>query len=172
MTGTHNAATENQALLRSLLEGSIDPCALLDNHGHIIYANAAMRTMIGLRGKSSQTTKKKFLELIKIKDDRVIAFFKMAEDSPMERRYDEVPAELKSEKIRVCFKARVLKVSRNSPALGILVTLRDTTGEVLLQAKYHKSLEMLQMKDDKILALEEKITLLQRTLRHASGRPY
>ena len=49
------------------------------------------------------------------------------------------------------------------PLLGAIFTMRDSSGEIVLQAKYHKLKEALEQREDQILVLEEKLSAIRRS---------
>src|SRR5262249_14453869 len=88
-------------------------------------------------------------------------------------RLDEAPAVKGSEKLRILLKVVPLfeSADRDNPPIGAFLTVLDTTGEVLLSAKYHKLIQVNADKDTKIAHLEEQVANLQSNLaaRRARG---
>jgi hypothetical protein len=160
--------------LKPALEASLDAVAMVDSSNRLVYANVAMR---GLLGVSTQQLKKApvFCDLLKlsvcVKSCEILGALKSGETL----RLDETPASRRGEKLRVLLKAVPLfdlsgsdSKSATKP-VGALISVRDTTGEVLLQAKYHKILQMLADKEEQITDLLDRLNTLRGTLRRARG---
>ncbi|MCC7442498.1 MAG: hypothetical protein IT285_12750 [Bdellovibrionales bacterium] len=157
-------------LLGPALRVSLDPVAVVDSSGVILYANSSMRSFLEIRGNRG---KPRFQELLKIASlegqhplDRTIA-------TGEEIRLDELPAiKASGQKVRVIFKSVPLfdpTETQNRRIFAAILSLRDTTGEVLLQAKYHKLKELQEDKDSEIMDLREKVEDILESLRRHRG---
>jgi PAS domain-containing protein len=157
------------ALLRPALDASLDPVCVVNPSGEIIYADAAMRALLGLRARDLKS-RKVFCNLLQLSSCQSGCKILHVLKGGGVLRLDEVPGVRKGEKLRVSLKAVPLRVpgaATGSAPVGAIVTVRDSTAEILLQAKYHKLLAVIQQKDRRIEELQERIEALQATLRHA-----
>ena len=81
----------------------------------------------------------------------------------------ETPAARKGEKLRISIKMSGIVPNGNSSE-GAVLTLRDTTAEIVLHAKYHKSMSLLEENREKLAETEDKLSALRRSLRNVVGR--
>ncbi len=154
--------------LKTALDASLDPVALVNAENRIIYVNLAMKSLLTLKGRDVRQ-KPVFCDLLKLaacsKKCQVLESIR----TQSAVRLDEVPAVLGGKKLRVVLKAQPL-VDPDSPAkgaIGSIVTVRDTTAEILLQAKYHKAYQLLQDQIAESERLKERISYLEASLRRA-----
>jgi hypothetical protein len=157
--------TELKLALESMLpaiEGSLDAVCVVNHASEIVYLNGPMRTLLKLR-PSAQDGAVKFCDTVKLsicgESCQIAASIKDAKTA----RFEEIPASRGDEKLRVTLKVAPL----GEPSIGALITLRDVTGDFLLQAKYHKTLGVLEEKDHKISELETQVTSLKAALKRA-----
>lgn len=166
-----------EALLRlwePVLESSLDAVAAVDCSGQVVYCNIAMRTLLKLRPRQLKQGASVF-EALKFPAQKVHPV-QVVLDGGGPVRLDEAPAEIGDQKFRVSLKAVAARMPRRgsgggeevAPLLGVLLQLRDTSGEILVQAKYHKVMEKLEEKDDQIARLDKKV----RELREKIARGY
>jgi hypothetical protein len=154
------------------LTASLDCVCVVDKSNHIVHMNLAMKSFLGLRGGRSSKTPV-FCDVLKLvaceKGCQILDAIDTG-NTGNTLRLDEAPATRGDAKLRVLVKVIPLHdVDEKVPSepVGAMITLRDTTGEVILQAKYHKTMQLLSEKDSKIRALDDKITDLQAALRRA-----
>lgn len=166
------APADLQTIVQGLmpaLDASLDPTCVIDPDCRVVFMSQSMRTLLGVRPRDLAQKNLVFCDLIKLtacKDGCKIAqVIKTGEPF----RLDETPASRGDTKLRVGIKVGALKTEGETAAAGAVICLRDTTAEILLQAKYHKSLQIIEEKDLTILDLEEKVQALQRSLRNAAG---
>ena len=152
------------------IDSSFDPICVVNEKNQIVYANLAMKSFLQLR-KRDVDQHPVFCDLVKLsvclKGCCVEEVLKTGNDY----RIDQTPAAKGAEKFRVLFKVTPIRAGSGPdsagslPILGAIVSLRDTTGEILLQAKYHKMLQILGERDLKINALNERVEALRLALR-------
>jgi hypothetical protein len=158
--------------VRPALDASLDPVAIVDTSNRVVYANVSMKNFLRV---TAQQFKKSpvFCDLIHLnvcdKSCQIIHMIKTAETL----RLDETPANRKDEKLRLLLKGVPLydlsDINADASPIGAILTVRDTTGEVLLQAKYHKILQLLTEKEGKITELLDRLSALRGVLRRARG---
>lgn len=147
------------------LEASLDPVCVVDHECRVVYMSQSMRSLLGVRPRDLAQKKPVFCDLITLTACKAKCRIEQVIQSGEAFRLDETPAVKGETKLRVGIKAAPLLPGK----LGAVIHLRDTSAEILLQAKYHKSLQIIEEKDLMILQLEEKVQALQRTLRNAAG---
>jgi transcriptional regulator with PAS, ATPase and Fis domain len=154
--------------LKPFLEASLDPICVVDAAGKIAYVNLGMKNLLSLRG-SDLKKGIEFCSTIKFAACQTECQIKHALSSSRPLRLDETPAQRGGEKLRVALKAVPLRDPEGEApgAIGAIIVLRDTTGEVILQAKYHKLMHVVGEKDLQIAELEGRIEKLQAVLRRA-----
>lgn len=160
-------------LLGPALRVSLDPLAIVDDTGRLLYCNGPMRAFLELKGKAAVKTAR-FQEKLQIHDSGGLHPVDRALVTGEEIRLDEEPATKASgQKVRILFKAVPLFDPTQPEARKVfaaIVSLRDTSGEVLLQAKYHKLLEMQDDKELEILDLKEKLSGLMESMKRHRPR--
>lgn len=152
--------------MKPALDSSMDCVCVVDIAGQVIYCNTPMRAFLGLRNRELGK-KPVFCDLIKLSACDSACQIDQVIQTGAVVRLDESPASKGKDKLRVSLRALPLFDEDGSKRIGAIITLRDTTGEVLLQAKYHKLLEIAVQKDAKIAELDEKIQALQLSMRKA-----
>lgn len=171
---TNDAFRNLMSQLIPLLEASLDPVAVLDQQGEIVYMDLAMKSALGLRGRELRK-RLVFWEQLKLGVDghesgRLKDVLKKGESF----RADDLPAQRKGENLRVSLKA--VPVHAHYPAnpgdvpVGAIVTLRDTTAEIMLQGKYHKARELLRDATAELAELRPRVERLENTLRSLRNR--
>lgn len=153
-----------------ILEGSLDAVAVVDDENRIQYANSAMKTILKLRPADLKKPKK-FCEYIKLaictKGCCIDDLFKTNKAF----RHDESPAELAGDKtpkkkMRVVIHGVPLPVVlldiENPKVVGAVIMMRDSTAEVLVQAKYHKIAQTLAEREAEVEELKKLNWLLRR----------
>ena len=158
------------AVLKPAFEASLDPICVVNGENRIMYMNMQMKNFLGIRLKDLENGVI-FCDLVKLSSCRERCQILESIQSAAAMRFDETPATRGADKLRVSLKTVPLLdgPSRASLPVGAIITLRDTTGEILLQAKYHKLLELIHQKAERIEALEDKIESLRKSLRGARG---
>lgn len=163
-----DALKKYQQEVKPAVDASMDAVCIIDTEGKLVYYNLVMKSFLSL--KNRELTKQPSLgDLLKLTAEGSSQLRELFEKGTMVR-LDESPASRGKEKVRISFRAVPLydpaKSLKGAP-IGALITLRDTTGEILLQAKYHKLLEMMMEKDSKIADLEDRLKALRSSLRKA-----
>lgn len=141
-------------------EAILDPFCLVNAQNHIIYANAAMKSLLNLR-KREIDAKPIFCDLIKLSACKDGCEITKAINFGKALRLDEVPATRGESKMRIILRVIPLLEKKGPANRGAIITLRDTTADVVVQAKYHKLMEMIQGKNEKIEDLEYKLLELR-----------
>lgn len=157
------------AAFKPALDASLEPVCVVNALSEIIYMNMPMKNFLGLRPRdlSSGAVLCDIVRLGACKQHCQILDV-LRTGTPL--RLDETPAEKRNQKLRLTIKAVPFYeggASRGTRPLGAVVSLRDSTGEILLQAKYHKLLEVLEEKDEQVEELQERFRTIQKTLRGA-----
>jgi hypothetical protein len=150
-----------------LLEISLDPICIVNHLNEIVYMDLPMKSLLGLKGRELRK-RNVFCDVLKLSACQTHCQIQHVLDTGHPFRLDELPASRGPKKLRVAFKAIPLFRTRGEDKgkpVGAIITVRETTGEVLLQAKYHKLMEMLKERDDKISTLEERLNALQTSIR-------
>lgn len=157
-----------QSEIKPAVDASMDAICIVDASGKLVYHNMAMKSFLAV--KSRELSEKPMIgDLLKLTADATAQFSDLFAKGIVVR-LDETPASKGKEKVRVSLRAVPLYEHGKNPKgapIGALITLRDTTGEILLQAKYHKLLEMMTEKDSKIADLEDRLKALRSSLRKA-----
>lgn len=160
--------------IKPTLDLTLDPMCVVDVHNRIIVANLHMKSFLGLMVKDMRKFPV-FCDRIKIgaceKECQVVAAVKKGKRLEL----DEVPAVRGKEKLRIWLRASPLfpighTPERNMGALGMLIVVRNTTAELVLQAKYHKLVEMISERERQIGDLEYRLSALQGSIRKARER--
>ena len=142
----------------------MDPLCIVGQECEILHLNLAMRAVLGIKGRQRPASLD-FCAFVKLS-----AF---AEGCPVRRliesgesvQHDQTPAVIAGHKMRILFRAVPFMTDSDGRVLAALIALRDTTGEVLLQAKYHKLKQMVAERDGTITILEEKLKRIRDTFR-------
>ncbi len=162
-----------EELLPTLLpafEASLDPLCIVNRGGQIIHDNSAMRTLLKLRPKMLRQGVV-FCDLVKLTACQSSCQIINAIEACEVVRLDETPAVIAKAKARLIVKCvPIVGVNSNDAnrkrkssvkeAIGAMISVRDTSGEIVLQAKYHKALHLL----------DEQETENDRLLRHIKSR--
>jgi transcriptional regulator with PAS, ATPase and Fis domain len=155
------------AEVKPMFAASLDPVVLLDAECKIVHASASMRKVLGLKGKDAGVGAK-FCDQITLSICAKGCKIQEVLRTGHAFRLDEVPASRGDEKLRLIVSAAPVMGGADKKAIGAIVSVRDTTAEVLLQAKYHKVMQMLGSKDDEINELAKRLDTLRQTLRDAA----
>jgi|GEM_PF-1337927 len=169
---TDSLYRQRLVFLKPLLELSIDPVCVVNEKKEVVYMDLAMKSLLGLKGRELRK-RMIFCDLLKLpicspkangecRDCQIDKVIKKAHNI----RIDEVPATRGTKKLRVSIKASAIH-DAGGKVIGAVISVRDTSGEVLLQAKYHKILDVLKVQEQQIHDLEEKVHSLYSSLRRA-----
>jgi PAS domain-containing protein len=157
---------------RVAIDASLDPVCIVDASNHILYFNLPMRSLLKLKLRQIQEKKICFCDVLKLsvcsKRCRILEALATAEIA----RYEEIPAARGPDKFRMTVKVapyREVNSGKNGPVVGAFITIRDVTGEFLVQAKYHKALEIIEQRTEEIQDLEFRVRSLQQTLKRSRG---
>jgi transcriptional regulator with PAS, ATPase and Fis domain len=159
---------EFRALIKPMadaLEASLDPVCVVDRQNHIVYLNAPMRSLLKATARSLAKTRK-FCDLLKLAACEKSCRILHAIESGEKFRMDEAPAASAGGKMRVLIQA--VPIRAEGGVAGAVITVRDTTGEILLQAKYHKSARIIEDLETQVKDLNEKYREMQERLRRAA----
>lgn len=158
-------------LFKPVFESSLDAMAVLDGDCRVKYANAQMRSLLGLSGREV-TRSPVFCECIRLADCTPKCLVSKVMQTGKSLRLDEAPAERGDTKMRVSLNVVPFHYpgkQKGSTPLGLIVSARETTGEILLQAKYHRAILMLQEKDREIAAMHERVKEKEDLMRRSRG---
>jgi hypothetical protein len=163
-------------LMKPALEATLDGVCVVDASGRIVWLNLAMKNALGVRGRMLEEGLS-FCDHIKLqachegcqiermlKQGRAVRF----DDAPA-RRVGEKASAKETEKMRIMLKATPIQ-GEGKKVIGGVIQFRDSTGEVLLQAKYHKLMLVVEEKDLEISALKRRVHTLMTSLRRARQR--
>lgn len=152
-----------------VLEGALDAVAVVDNENLIQYANSAMKGLLKLR-PSDLKKPKKFCDYIKLSACSKSCCIEELFHQNKPFRHDEIPAESSGKnlkrKMRVTIHGVPLPVAlldlEHTKVVGAVLMMRDSTAEVLVQAKYHKLVQTLAERETEIDELKKLNWLLRR----------
>ncbi|MBN19961.1 MAG: hypothetical protein CL678_01650 [Bdellovibrionaceae bacterium] len=150
-----------------VIDHSIDPVAVLDTSGTIIYLNQPMKTFLGFRSKN-RAIGLKIHEVFKLNDKTAEHRIKDSYTQGDSFKLHEIPATSGERKVRVSIHCAPIK--ENGEIVGGYTTLRDTSSEFLVQAKYHKVIHLNETQKIEIENLQDRVKKLQTTLRKAAYR--
>jgi PAS domain-containing protein len=156
-------------LFKPAFEVSLDAIAVIDEFCRVRYANGQMRSLLGLTARELSHAPI-FCDCITLAACQPKCELQKVIDSGKGLRLDESPAERGDNKMRITLKAAPLYYpgkQKGPKPLGAIVTARETTGEILLQAKYHRAMLLLEEKDQEILELADKLRSKEETLRRS-----
>ena len=154
--------------LNPAIEASMDPVCILDSRARIVYANKGMQVFLATT-RRALVKGVKFCELIKLSVCAKECQIEAALKAGTEFHLSETPAARKGEKLRISIKMSGI-VPNGNGSEGAVLSLRDTTAEILLHAKYHKSMSLLEESREKLTDTEDRLSALRRSLRHAVSR--
>lgn len=156
-------------LLKPAFNASLDAIGVLDVECRLRFANPLMRSLLGLSVREVSKAPV-FCDCIKL--DACAAGCEISKVIAKSRdlRLDETPAQRGQAKMRVSLKAVPLYYpgkQKGPNPLGAIISARDTSGEILLQAKYHRAMLLLQEKDLEIENLAERLKAKEEVLRRS-----
>jgi transcriptional regulator with PAS, ATPase and Fis domain len=150
------------------LECSLDPVCVVDRENRIVYINAPMRTLLKTNKRALQAGQK-FCDVMKLAACAKSCCIVKVMESGEGLRLDETFATSPNGKMRVVLKAVPIRsTDPQNGVAGALITVRDSTGEILLQAKYHKSSQIIAGLEQQLSDLGEKYRDMQERLRRAA----
>jgi len=156
-------------LFKPVFEASLDGIAVLDVDCRIQYANSSMRSLLGISGRELAKSPV-FCDCIILSACAAQCELQRVANTGATLRLDESPAERGEDKMRISLKAIPLYYpgkQKGPTPLGVIVSARETTGEILLQAKYHRAMLLMQEKDQAILELADRLKLKEDVLRRS-----
>jgi hypothetical protein len=159
-------------LFKPVLEASLDAVAVLDRACRVRYANSSMRLLLGLSARELARAPI-FCDCVTLAVCATHCEIQRVADGGKSLRIDESPAERGpkgEDKMRVSLKALPLFYpgkQKGPEPLGVIVSARETTGEILLQAKYHRAMLLMQEKDQEIMDLSDRLKLKEDVLRRS-----
>ena len=130
----------------TLINASLDAVCVVDSDAKIVYANSMMKNFLSLKPRELSRNPV-FCELIKLSVCDKTCQVKSALENGKSIRFDEAPGVLKGNKLRVNFKITPFSIDG---VVGAIICLRDTTAELLTQAKYSKLLSISKKHEDQI----------------------
>jgi hypothetical protein len=140
-------------------EAFLDAVCLTDATGSILHANAAMRILLGLQTKQlSRVPAPRFQDFVTLPTVPGNNPFdpKLFEKGCF--RLDEAPATKASgEKARILLLVTQVRDIASPQTVGHFINIRDTTAEILLQAKYVKLQQILEKKEAEIQDLRHQL---------------
>lgn len=158
----NEALTKLVELWNPALEVSIDAVGVVDRNGVFVYLNPALRSLIGARPRDIRKGVSVFNVIEFPGSDAHPVATVIETGEPV--RVDEAAILLRGEKMRVVIKAAAARIHRareKGPILGAIIQLRDSSAEIIVQAKYHKVMDLLGERDAEISALKRKVRGLQ-----------
>jgi PAS domain S-box-containing protein len=150
-------------ILSPTIVGSLDPVAVVDNEGVVVHANKAMKNFLGLKGKTIRGNPVFSIIVHLTEHNNVDPIEEVIKTGEIYQK-DQAPAEVDGEKKRLLIKAYALKDLSGSNIVGAFIILRDTTGEVLLSAKYQKVMKENEDLKKKVEKLENQVDGLKQTI--------
>ena len=150
-------------LIEVIINASLDAYCIVDKDTSILHSNFLMKSLLGLKPKDFQS-KRKFSTLLELTENRSGCVVEKAikKDDPI--RFDETPATIGGKKFRLSIKITPFKDpdgDKKSPALGAIIMLRDTTAELLTQAKYHKVAEQVAELEEQVVKYKDMLVRLR-----------
>ncbi len=147
------------SLARVALDVSLDPTGVIDAEGRLVAMNPAMRSLLGIRGRK-RPGKIILCDAIGLtvcegRDPRRCRLVHVATHGK-HLKLDEVPATIQGEMAQITLRA----IPVGKPPWGAVVTVRNTTAETLVQAKYHRAVEFMHERDEKIAVLQRRLRRL------------
>ncbi|HUP57129.1 MAG TPA: PAS domain-containing protein, partial [Bdellovibrionota bacterium] len=152
------------------IDACMDPICVVDAGNRIVYFNLPMRSLLGVRPRQVQDKKICFCDIVKLAVCKPSCQIMEVLESGGSARFDETPATRGEDKFRLTLKATAFNqpgTGKKGPIMGAIISVRDVTGDFLVQAKYHKALQLLEQRDTRIAELEEKADTLRLALRRA-----
>lgn len=152
------------------MDASLDSYFVVDDKSELVLMSPGLRALLKLRPKSGAKNKK-FCDSIELSVCKKGCVIDRLLESGEDFRFDETPAVQGDSKMRLTIKGVPIYSAnkRRKKPIGAIVTVRDTSGEIIVQAKYHKALNIISEKEEEIAKLEDKIQGLLRSLRNTGG---
>ena len=158
----------HQAIL-PVFSSHVDPICIVDGSNKIVYQSLAMGSLLGIR-RRDLARGAVFCDVVKLSVCQKGCEVLKAIRSGVPLRLDEAPARIGGNLCRLTVRVtpfREPSAPRSADCIGAVITARDTTGDVLLLAKYHKLLSMVEQRDDRLAELEEEVQKLRGVLRRS-----
>jgi PAS domain-containing protein len=160
-----------ESLIRShasLLDASMDPICVLNPDAGIVFLNKSMSVFLGA---SPRTLRKcpKFCDLVELGVCKGGCKLAHALDEGKAFRVSETLAIRNKESLRISL--RLIPVSTTVAGIPegcAFMSLRDSTAEIVVQAKFHRAVDLIKQRDEAIQDLNDKVRALQKSLRDAS----
>jgi PAS domain-containing protein len=140
-------------------EAFLDAVCVTDATGAILHANPAMRVLLGLQTKQlSRTPPPKLTDFLTLPSVPGNNPFAPALFEKGALRYDEAPATKVDggERIRILLLITQIREPITQEVQGHFVNVRETTAEILLQAKYLKLQQILEKKEAELQELRSR----------------
>jgi hypothetical protein len=160
--------------LKPALEASLDCVAVVNAVNQVVYANLSMKNLLGLKGRELKRLPV-FCDILRLAAcEQSCQVLEMIQSGTV-LKLDEAPCVVGEQKLRVILKGVPLfaadlsglpRTALDAP-IGAILSLRNSTGEILLSAKYHKSLQIIRIHENRIAELEDKLNKAQSVLRRA-----
>jgi len=155
------------ALLKPALNASLDAICVVNFHNELAYMNIAMKNLLG-SGAREFKKKPLFCDHLKLqlcsKSCQVQEAIKSGESISLH----ETTAVSKGNKLRLIFKLIPIydpEESKKPAPIGAIISVRDTTAEVLLQAKYHKLIHLMTERDEVIKVMQGRLGTLREAVK-------
>ena len=152
----------------------MDAVAFVNNGCGIVHADASMKNLLEIKPRDL-SAQRKFCDFFKLSvgDDKCQIEEAMRTGEIL--RFDECAAfKREKQKLRVSIKIvpffKPGEDNEKGTLQGAIITLRDTSAELLTQAKYHKLVELNEKKDLAISALDAKIKALRQRMSRTLGK--
>lgn len=155
-------------LFKPVFDTSLDAVGVVDLECRIRFANPLMRALLGVSTREIAQAPV-FCDCLTLAACSQECEIKKVLTLGKELRLDEAPAGRDDVKMRVSLKAVPLHYpgKQRGQLLGAIISARETTGEILLQAKYHRTMLLLQEKEQEIAELMVRIKTKDDALRRA-----
>lgn len=150
------------------LDASIDPVCVVDTANKILHLSASMKAFLSVRPRELSKGLV-FCDLLKLSACESGCKILHTIKSGTNLRLDETPASRGDMKLRVVLKAVPLydPEDKSETPIGAIISVRDTTGEILVQAKYHKLMQIIEDEEHADLRAQQEDRV---AAPHAQGR--
>lgn len=85
-------------------------------------------------------------------------------------RFDELPATLGETKLRMILKVSPIPDPDSDDVLGAVLFMRNTTAEIVLQAKYKKLIQLAGQREEMVRDLQTRVESLMSSLKHGRAK--
>ena len=164
-TGNETALTHQLPALKVAIDASLDAACIVDRDGRIQSYNSSLKHMLQMPVRQLESHPV-LCDALTLSVCKHACQIKEAIEIGAARRFDETPAVIQNQKVRILLKVTPIFDSeqKTGKASGAIITIRDTTAELLLHAKYLKLQKVIKEKDSRIEEKDSKIEELSERL--------